>query len=460
MNKIRLKYGSNTILAIVILLGILIFGNLILAQKPIKWDLTKSKQYTLSDKTKQVLKNLKTDVTVYAFFQNDSAKTQVQNILNEYTGLSKKIKVQFIDPDKNPSLVQKYGITAYDTTLFLNSKDDSKRQIVNSYDIFTQSQETGQTIFNGEQQFTQAIINVTEVNKTNAYIIQGHNEVNSTNSLTTFKTALQGEGYNVNDLNIGQSGGIPKDAGLIIIANPQMDYNDQEINAIMDYLKKGGKAFIMMGAENGPLTEKSINNILANWNVKIDNDIVVDPSRNYFMDALSPVPEYGYHDITDKLESANLASVAPSSRSITYKESNSSNISIQSFLTTSDKAWGKTNFNSKQASFDDNDIKGPLTLGVTISDSKTGMKVVVLGNDLMATDKVIGLEGNRDLLMNSANWLTNKTTQISISPKPLDYATVFMTGKQANAMFIVTVIVIPLVIWIIGGFVFFRRRAL
>lgn len=460
MNKIRLKYGSNMFLAIIILLGILIIGNLILAQKPIKWDLTKTKQFTLSDKTKQVLKNLKTDVTVYAFFKDDSAKTQVQNLLDEYTGISKRIKVNFVDPDKNPSLAQKYGITDYDTTLFLNSKDENKRQIVNSYDTFTQSQETGQTVFNGEQQFTQAIINVTENNKIKAYIVQGHNEVNSTGSLTNFQTALQGEGYEVSDLNIGQSGGIPKDAGLIIIANPQMDYTDQEMNALKDYFNKGGKAIIMMGAENGTLKQKSINDLLSTWNIKIDNDVIVDPSRNYFMDALSPVPVYGYHQITDKLESANLASVAPSSRSITYKETNDGNLSIQSFLTTSDKAWGETNFNSKQASFDSNDIKGPLTLGVTISDKKTGMKIVLLGNDLIATNKVIGIEGNKDLLMNSANWLSNKTSQISISPKTLDYARLFITGKQANSMFLVTVVVIPLVIWVIGGYVFFRRRAL
>lgn len=460
MNKIRLKYGSNMFLVVIILLGILIVGNVILAQKPIKWDLTKNKQYTLSDETKQVLKNLKSNVIVYAFFKDDSAKSQVQDLLNEYTSINNKIKVNFIDPDKNPSVAQKYGITDYDTTVFINGNNQNKRQTVNSYDTFSTSQETGQTIFNGEQQFTQAIINVTETNRVKAYILQGHNEVNSTTSLTSLQTALQGEGYDVTDLNIGQSGGIPKDAGLIIIANPQSNFSSQEMAALKTYFDKGGKAIIMMGAENGPLSETSVNNLLSTWDVKFDNDVIVDPSRNYFMDALSPVPIYGYNQITDKLQSANLASVTPSARSITYKASTDGDISIESFLTTSDKSWGETNFKANKASFDKNDIKGPLTIGVTISNQKSGMKIVVLGDDLIATNKVIGLEGNKDLLMNSANWLTNKTAQISISPKTLDYAKVFMTGQQADIMFLITVIVIPFIIWILGGIIFFRRRAL
>ncbi|SHF37743.1 ABC-type uncharacterized transport system involved in gliding motility, auxiliary component [Caldanaerobius fijiensis DSM 17918] len=462
MNKIRLKYGSNALLVTAILLAILILVNVILAQKPIKWDMTKTGQYSLSDQTKQVLKNLKTDVTVYAFFKDGSgSKDRVKSLLDEYSTVSKRVKVIFIDPDKDPATAKKYGVTDYDTTVFIaGSGANEKRQVVNGYDIFGMSQDPTQSTFNGEQEFTQAIINVTQQKKINAYIIQGHDELNSIDYMLTFKNSLTGEGYYVNDLNMAQSGGIPKDAKLIVIANPKRDFNQQEMNALKDYFNKGGKAIIMMGAENGPLTQKSINELLSQWGVKVQNDVVVDPGRNYFMNALSPVPEYKFHTITNKLDFANFAMVMPSSRSITYPEKSSGDILVEPLLATSDKAWGETNFTKKQATYDNKDIKGPLTLGVAISNKKTGMKIVVLGNDLIATDNVIGLEANKDFLMNCANWMADKTSQISIRAKSLGLTQIFLTGNEAKLIFYSTVVVVPLIMWILGGFIWFRRRAL
>lgn len=462
MNKLKLKYGSNALITVAVVFAILLLVNAILAQRPIKWDMTKTKQFTLSDQTKQVLKNLKTDVTVYAFFKDGSnSKDMVKSLLDEYRNVSKRINVNFVDPDKEPALAKEYGITDYDTTLFISGNGSGeKRQIVNSYDLFSMGQGQDTPSFNGEQQFTQAIINVTQTKKVNAYVIQGHDEVNSFDYLTNFKNSLNGEGYNVSDLNIGQAGGIPKNAGLIIIANPRKDFDSKEMDALKNYFNNGGKAIILMGAEYGPLTEKSINELLSQWGVKFDNDVVVDPGRNYFMDPLSPVPVYKYHSITSKLDLANLLMIMPSSRSITYSDKTAQNITIEPLLSTSDKAWGETDFTKKQLSLSSKDLKGPLTLGVAISDRKTGTKIVVVGNDMILTDKIINLEANKDFLMNSANWLGNKTTQISIRPKSLGLTQIFLTGSQATMVFYSTVIIIPLIMWLIGSFMWFRRRAL
>jgi ABC-type uncharacterized transport system involved in gliding motility auxiliary subunit len=62
--------------------------------------------------------------------------------------------------------------------------------------------------------------------------------------------------------------------------------------------------------------------------------------------------------------------------------------------------------------------------------------------------------------MNSANWLADKTTQISIRPKSLEFNQIFLTGKQAAILFYTTVVTIPLVMWIIGGYMWYRRKTL
>lgn len=113
------KYGTNTAVAILALLGILILANFIAKKENIRWDLTKSKKYTLSDQTKNVLDRLDQDIKVTLFYQTDNPeKANAENLLNEYKEINNRIQAEFIDPDKNPAEANRYGISRYGTVIF------------------------------------------------------------------------------------------------------------------------------------------------------------------------------------------------------------------------------------------------------------------------------------------------------------------------------------------------------
>ena len=70
--KRSLKYGVNTLLTIVLVLGIMVITVLYSFSHHKRFDLTEEKKYTLSEQSVNILRSLKNDVTVYVFFEKGS----------------------------------------------------------------------------------------------------------------------------------------------------------------------------------------------------------------------------------------------------------------------------------------------------------------------------------------------------------------------------------------------------
>ena len=111
-------YSGNTLLVVVLVLAILVLVNYFLARHSVMVDLTAGKTHSLSDQSLQVLKALKTDVSLKAFFRvGNYGRGAMENLLKLYAYHSARLKYEFIDPDKNPALVKRYGITQDGTTV-------------------------------------------------------------------------------------------------------------------------------------------------------------------------------------------------------------------------------------------------------------------------------------------------------------------------------------------------------
>jgi len=152
-------YSSNMLLIIILVLGLLVVVNFFLARHHYRVDLTAAKVHSLSDQSIKVVKNLKQDIAIKAFFREGNAgRATMENLLKIYAYHSPKIKYEFIDPDKNPGLVKKYGITDDGTTVFeLGTKENR---------ITTTS----------EEDITNALIKLTREEKKVIYFLEGHGE--------------------------------------------------------------------------------------------------------------------------------------------------------------------------------------------------------------------------------------------------------------------------------------------
>ena len=120
-------HGTNSLVLVIIFLGILVFINLIAFRHNQQFDFTESGFYTLSPQTKKVIASLPREVRLTAFFQIDSPEKKLfQDRMQSILESSDKINLSFIDPDKNPAITKQYGITTYGTIVLESGKKESK----------------------------------------------------------------------------------------------------------------------------------------------------------------------------------------------------------------------------------------------------------------------------------------------------------------------------------------------
>src|SRR5258708_38792553 len=75
-------FGTVSAVSALVLVGALAGANYIAVKKPKSWDLTKDKLYTLSDQTQGVLKGLKDEVKVKAFYSASEPEDRKSTRLN------------------------------------------------------------------------------------------------------------------------------------------------------------------------------------------------------------------------------------------------------------------------------------------------------------------------------------------------------------------------------------------
>ncbi|NOU66679.1 ABC transporter [Paenibacillus sp. LMG 31461] len=454
--------GTNATVLSIAVIGIFIILTIFLhSLKGFQVDLTKNKNFTLSEQTTAALKNLNQDIHVIAFTNsgdgNDFVTRQVTDMVAEYKKQSSKITYDEYDMLKQPSMAKQYGVDQGGTIIF---EIGTKKQNINFYELFV-GQQDGSYTFSGEEKFTQAIQSLTSTEKHTVYLLSGHQEYPAS-AMSIFKSSLAAANYDVKDLNLYVEGKIPDDAQMLMLLGPTNDLNDKEAELIQTYLKGKGKIYIALGFNKDMTTKwKNIDAIMKTYGVQDQHAIAIETKQTSLYDPLTIIPEYGSHDITNKLSSNNLITMLSLAVSLNADDS-APDYTKSLLLTTTDKAYGETDINllaQNKTKQDATDVKGPLNLGYAISDKDNKPKAVILGGSTFVLDEDIQNQGNKDFALNSIGWLQEQKDQITIRPRQGDaYQQAMITPSQANTIFLITIVFLPLLFLVIGGLIWWRRR--
>ncbi len=151
-----LKTGAYSIGMIAAAVAVTIVLNMVVEQLPGSWtslDLTGNKLYSLTDQTKEYLKGVNEDVTIYVLVNEDSEDTVLGQTLDRYEELSEHIKVQYVDPIQNPRFHTQYTSGSVSTnSLIVVSEKRSK--VINANDIYVTSYDFDGYNYNSSQQST------------------------------------------------------------------------------------------------------------------------------------------------------------------------------------------------------------------------------------------------------------------------------------------------------------------
>jgi ABC-type uncharacterized transport system involved in gliding motility auxiliary subunit len=451
------RYGSNALvmtLAFIAIIGVLNF----LGQRyHYRLDVTANKAFTLSDQTIQVLQNLKEPIQAIAFFTPDNVQGQqdATDRLREYARVTDKLTYRFVDPFAEPQIANDYKVQFDGTVVF---ERGTRRE--NTYQL-------------DEQSFTNAILKVSEEQQPTIYFTTGHGEHSpddsSTDSYSLMKSALEGENYKVQTINLTTlTGTLPSDITALVIAGPRQPLDPGEVKYVKDYLDNHGRVLVMVD----PQIESGLDGLLKEWGLGFRNDVVFDPRFGLSGQAQVPlITSYKSHTITKDL--TGQSTFFQGARSIQALTGATSSRSPTALFSTSDQSWGETDFASVKAQTakqDDKDTKGPLDLAYAVEDQgDKPARLVVIGNSNFVTDSNLRARGvtssgqqisfgNGLLFFNSVSWLASQETLIAIPAKTQDSRPVFLTGEQTVLVFWSSFLLIPAVILIFGALVWWRRR--
>ena len=452
-------YGGNSLATAAIFLGILGLINYLGAQRHERWDLTASKQFTLSDETTKVLQQIPQPIQVTGFFANDDTrKNDLTDLLREYQVRSDgKLTFEFVDPVERPALAQELGIREFGTTVLQMA--DRRQQITGTR----------------ESDLTTAILRLVDPRPKKAYFTSGNNEhrLDGTDpdGYSQLRTSMESDNFTVESLSLFAAGGVPDDATLVVVGGPKVPLGDAEREALSAYLERGGKLLIMAD----PKVDAGLGALLAPWNVEIGQPYVVETDRSgFYQSPFNPViTRFPVHRITEQMPSL----LFPGTTYVNVPRDTPRDAVITALAQTTERSWAETDdvaLRDPQAiRFDEGvDTRGPLTLAVAIERrSETGApdaaadtsapkaRVVVLGSSQMVANRLFQLPvGNRDFVLNAANWLAEADELISIRARPPDQRTLFLTSAQQNTILYSTVIFLPLIVLAAGAAVWWSRR--
>jgi len=229
----------------------------------------------------------------------------------------------------------------------------------------------------------------------------------------------------------------------------------KEITDIKDYLDQGGKAVFLIEPRSGG----ELVSILKNYGFVIADDIIVDPSSKLEGggDIAPIIAQYAHHDIT---EGFRFATIFPFSRSVDVVEQDGTDTTV--LANTGEYSWSESNFelfDQGVAQQEEGDKKGPLGVAA-VSEDGDNSRIAVFGSVDFVSNIFIDFSGNRDLFLNTVNWVAGDENLISIRPRAAKEGKLTITKKQTNIIFFFTVVLIPAVIFFSGLGIWWKRRRL
>jgi gliding motility-associatede transport system auxiliary component len=281
------------------------------------------------------------------------------------------------------------------------------------------------------------------------------------------RTVLRNEFYDVQPMSLLGESGVPADATVVVIAGPRKDLLPSELLKLSDYVERGGDLLVMMDPQSSP----SLGAFLERYGVRLTGDLVVDPENRLFAGDYLTMTVPGLsdrHPVSASLKAPPLFSQA---RAVEFAPGTPRGVKGIEFLHTAPTSWRTPDMEVLRtgvASFaSGRDQPGPVPVGVSVlvengADDKPGRpaRFIILGDSEFADNFFIEYLGDKDLMVNSIDWLAGEEELVG-QRTPLRQPGVnqfFVSARQGRLAFILGTIVEPALFLLVGAVVILRRR--
>lgn len=471
----------------------------LVVRHPLSLDLTSNRRYSLAPQTEQVLASLERPVRVLAFYERlDPTRRPLEVLLRSLHDRSRKIDFLIVDPIREATLVEQYGVTSPRTVVV--EMGDKRTTILQP----------------GEGALVNAIYRLATGTRPVIYHLLGHGEhrldSEDRGGYSGYATALAEQGYLVRPLLLADRPLVPSDADVVVLSSPKLELSEAETAALLAHLERGGSLLLLLD----PGTPAGIAAWVADFNLVLGDDFIVSGDsgrRSFGVDPRVVVISDTYGDHPAVAGMAGVTTLFPLTQSLSLAAAEIVGVDPKWILRTGSGSWAERDLDTIASGSPvyepGRDRPGPVVFGVAATvdreeffgepaaaagpgegeaeeeadlapivrqlramrggegegPSAPGMfglaassRLIVLGDSDFAANANLGLYGNRDLLLDLVGWLARENVLVALRPRPARQEPLILSVTQRRLLSWLAIGVWPLGVALVSAGVVIRHR--
>jgi hypothetical protein len=476
----------NVVLGALATLAIVLMVNYLGARHFHRFTWSAAAQSELSPLTRRVLAGVTNDVRVTIYFVKEHPLYDpVWNLLKEYKFANDRIQVESVDYERDPggaNLVKaRYDLKHLTDKNMVIFECNGRPKFVYENELSEldiqplvsgKSREVKRTHFKGELMFTSALRSVTSLRPLKAYFLQDHGEHDPSGTedikgYAKFAALLKENNILWAPLSLAGKKEMPADCSLLIVAGPTAPLSPEELRAIEDYLKKGGRLLALFSIDAWE-RRLGLEQVLGDWGVEVGHNVVQDlPRSNNRQDIVTS--GLGDHAIVRPLIRSPIHVIMPRTvRKAPRAPAGADAPDVSELFYTSPAASIMTE--SVRGVHRENpatDVRTNACLAVAVEKGRIRdvaaergtTRIVVVGDSILFGNRQIDSLGNRDFATLAINWLLARDELLAgLGPKPIKEYRLVMTRSQMSSARWLLLAGLPGAVLLLGLLVWVRRR--
>ncbi len=445
MSGSRFHYRINTILTGILLVMLAVLAAWLTTRYSLQADWTRAGRHTLSDASVAIMERADEPLKVTAYAREQTElRDAIRRFIGKYQRIKPDISLHFVNPDAVPGEARRLGIQV-------------NGELVLHYADRTEHVRTA-----SEREFTHAVQRLVRGGEHWLAFVEGHGERDplgkANHDLGQWAKQLRSRGYQFQSLNLGETGTIPDNTAVLIIASPLTAFLPGEVDIIREYLAAGGNLLWM----RDPDDDSGLQTLADFLHIEFDAGTIID-----YAGRLIGINDATITMITPRLyadhavfRGFSFTTLFPGAVSLHYRDGAWDSSVL---LSSGDHTWLETGAIESDVRFDNGeDQRGPLTVALAL-ERQTGsgrgsQRIIVIGDGDFLANTYIGNAGNLELGMRFINWLSSDDDLIDIPAHTAEDTRLQMPPMAAGAAGLFFLIVLPLLLSATGIVIWWRHK--
>lgn len=477
------RWGIATIAMaqIVLCLALFLIVNFLSYRHYKRFDISPSRDYSLSEMTVNNLRKLTKDVTITLIFTRDSdIMKDARTLAEEYRRVKKnRIHIEEVDPardiERAEQLKIQNGIVLHGNGILVRANDHNRfipeeELIINGLEG---DRERPSLDFRGEEAMTSAIISLVEGGVRKFYCVVGKGTASGRDATPSFAALTElGRQQNIETsaLNLTDVTEIPADASGIVLLGSRYDLDEREMSMLKNYWQGKRAAMLVLLDPNGETPR--LRDFLA------ANGVTPRPDRVLHAESTVTGPHKEFSVQTVFLNSSPIsrpfnavaARLGGQSQSLDVRgdtpELLAQHVAAIPIMDATDRFWATRDYLNELPVIGPADTKPPVHLAASIergfvSDERLRMdssRMVVVGNAELLNPE-LRLAVHQDFVSACLNWMLNREHVTGIPPKRKQIFRIELTEKQRKSIFQITALLLPGTALALGFLLSSHRRS-